>query len=311
MAMNIREVRMRFRKWMSGAVVGTIAANVLAAAPASPPKDWFHIIRIDAHTFALSEPKYWQQNVSYLLIGQKQALLFDTGPGIYRIRDVVQTLTTLPVLVIPSHLHFDHVGRIQEFSDIGLIDIPALRAEVHDGVFVETENQFMLNSSVSKFHVTKWIKDGTVIDLGGRPVTVLSTPGHTPDSVSIVDPGRKRVFSGDLVDKDVWALTQGADLAQIAASVRRLLQVLPKDGSDYEAHREPPWHYRDLEEEAAGVESVVRGDIPVKRGCLGGQPMRTYAVGQFTVTTPLAGVVTLKPLDSVETVLDDAPCERQ
>ncbi len=77
----------------------------------------------------MSEPKYWQQNVSYLLIGQDKALLFDSGPGVYSIRDVVKTLTTLPVLVIPSHLHFDHVGRIDEFPEIGLLDTPVLRAE--------------------------------------------------------------------------------------------------------------------------------------------------------------------------------------
>src|ERR1700749_3399107 len=73
-----------------------------------PPRDWFHVIRIDSDTYALSEPKYWQANVSYLLLGSRRALLFDTGPGIYDIGDVVRGLTALPVTVIPSHFHFEH-----------------------------------------------------------------------------------------------------------------------------------------------------------------------------------------------------------
>jgi len=289
----------------------TLACNIVCPAVAAPPppKQWFRVIPIDAHTFALSEPKYWQQNVSYLLIGQHRALLFDTGPGVYSIRGVVKKLTSLPVLVIPSHLHFDHVGDIQEFAEIGLIDIPALRAQVQGGVFIETENQFLLNSSVASFRVAQWIKDGTEIDLGNRKVLLISTPGHTPDSVSIIDTAGKRAFSGDLVGTDVWALTEGSDVAQIATSVRHLLNLLPKDGLDFEAHREAPWRYHDLEDEASGVESVVRGQILVKAGCVGGQPMLTFPIGKFTVATLPKGVVTLKPLDSKETTLDEAPCE--
>jgi glyoxylase-like metal-dependent hydrolase (beta-lactamase superfamily II) len=127
--------------------------------------------------------------------------------------------------------------------------------------------------------VTQWIKDGTDIDLGNRKVKLISTPGHTPDSDSLVDTAGKRVFSGDLVDREVWALTEGSDVAQIAASVRRILRLLPKDGLDFEAHREAPWIYSQLEEEATSVEWVARGQIPVKPGCPAGQPMRTYPMG--------------------------------
>jgi glyoxylase-like metal-dependent hydrolase (beta-lactamase superfamily II) len=260
---------------LSGTFLATgIACCVFGAAvaaPASPRKDWFHVVRIDAHTFALSEPKYWQQNVSYLLMGERRALLVDTEPRVYSIREVLKTRTELPVLVIPSHLHFDHVGDIQEFSEIGLLDIPALRAEIRNGIFVETEDQFMLNSSTSSFRVTQWIKDGTAIDLGNRKVTLISTPGHTPDSVSIVDKARKRVFSGDLVNQmGIWALTESSSLSQLAASVRRILRLLPKDGLDFEAHSEVPRHHGELEQVASGVEAIVRGKMPVKLGCLGG-----------------------------------------
>ena len=59
------------------------------ARPESDPSDWFHVIQLDESTYAISEPRYWLKNVSYLLIGTRSALLFDTGPGVHSIRPVV------------------------------------------------------------------------------------------------------------------------------------------------------------------------------------------------------------------------------
>ena len=69
--------------WSAG--LGAAHADDSTSRP-TPPPEWFHIVRLDARTYELSEPKYWQQNVSYLLLGTRRALLFDTGPGLYSIR---------------------------------------------------------------------------------------------------------------------------------------------------------------------------------------------------------------------------------
>src|SRR5580698_1483188 len=134
------------------------------AEPARPPtpSDWFHVYPIDPQTYAISEPKYWQENVSYLLIGTRRALLFDTGPGIYSIREQVRRLTNLPVIAIPSHLHFDHVGDLEEFADVRLIDKPDLRAQVHDGYFVELPTQYMVRGTF-KYRIHGWFKDGATL----------------------------------------------------------------------------------------------------------------------------------------------------
>ena len=108
--------------------IGAGAGNS-TARPESVPSDWFHVIQLDESTYAVSEPKYWLKNVSYLLIGSRSSLLFDTGPGVHSIRPVVDRLTHVPVLVLPSHLHFDHVGRIEEFSHVALVSTAALRTE--------------------------------------------------------------------------------------------------------------------------------------------------------------------------------------
>ena len=60
--------------------------------------------------FAISEPRQYEGVNSFLVIGAQRAVLFDSGLGVAGIRDIVRRLTTLPVTVVNSHTHFDHVG---------------------------------------------------------------------------------------------------------------------------------------------------------------------------------------------------------
>jgi glyoxylase-like metal-dependent hydrolase (beta-lactamase superfamily II) len=272
------------------------------AEPARPPtpSDWFHVYPIDPQTYAISEPKYWQENVSYLLIGTRSALLFDTGPGIYSILAEVQRLTLLPVIVIPSHLHFDHVGDLEEFTDVRLLDTPALRVQVRNGYFVETAPQYQLRGSI-KYRVRRWIKDGQTIDLGGRHVRLLSTPGHTPDSVSLVDGNGERLFTGDLVNRiATLCAVPGSDVNEMAGSLQRLLAFGRPDGVAYEAHAEAPLTRAELEQLAGGIADIAAGRaIPSTRVCLGGTPMRRFNVGPFPVFLPVPGGPVQPPLSSV------------
>jgi glyoxylase-like metal-dependent hydrolase (beta-lactamase superfamily II) len=277
-----------------------------AAVPARPPSppDWFHVIPIDAHTYAISEPKYWQGNVSYLLIGARRALLFDTGPGIYSIRAVVASLTSLPLVVIPSHLHFDHVGDLEEFDDVRLLDTPALRAQVHEGYFVEPPSQYLLRTPI-KYRVHGWVKDGQTLDLGGRTVRLLSTPGHTPDSVSVIDAGGIRLFTGDLVNRIVTLCdVPGSSINAMAASLQRLLQFGRPGSPSYEAHSESPITWPELEQLATGIGAIAAGRATSTPMCLGGTPMRRFNVGTFAVVLPTGSDATLKPLGSVTETLD-------
>jgi glyoxylase-like metal-dependent hydrolase (beta-lactamase superfamily II) len=303
----------------TGVIVVAIAVAMMvvpAAALAKPvrpptPAGWFHVFQLDDRTYALSEPKYWQENVSYLLIGTDRALLFDTGPGIYSIRAVVRGLTSLPVIVIPSHLHFDHVGDNEEFDDVRLLDTPQLRAQVHDGYFVESTAQYQLQGSF-KYRVHGWIKDGETVDLGGRSVRLLSTPGHTPDSVSLVDVGRPRLFTGDLVNREITlAAVPGSDVQAMATSLRRLLKEGQQGSVAYEAHAEKPLTWSELELLANGIGEIAAGGGTSKPMCLGGTPTRRFSVGDFPVVLPLVGGSPQPPLASVTTTMDwnAGPCK--
>jgi glyoxylase-like metal-dependent hydrolase (beta-lactamase superfamily II) len=296
---------------------GFVAAVLLAFAPFSgasstpsvpadntAPPDWYHIIKIDALTYALSEPKYWQGNVSYLILGSKQALLFDTGPGIYSIRDAVQRLTSLSVLVVPSHLHFDHVGRISEFADIALPDNRELRSQVKDGIFTETRPQYLLDHEYS-FSVHRWIKNGETIELGGRRITLVSTPGHTPESVSLIDSANRRMFTGDLVNRVVSLLNvPGSSLKQTLRSLHELARIAPQGSIAYEAHSEQPLSADELQLIARGIDDILHGRVHSQPVCLGKIPALRYDVGSFPILFPDAADARLRPLASVTDTLD-------
>src|SRR5215813_13151175 len=84
--------------------------------PVSIPDPWFEVYRIAPGVFAIYEPHQAEEVISYLIVGTKQAALFDTGMGISDIQKVTAELTELPIVVLNSHTHNDHVGGNWQFK---------------------------------------------------------------------------------------------------------------------------------------------------------------------------------------------------
>jgi len=116
--------------------------------------DYFLVEQVDPDTFAIGEPRYYQGNYSYLLLGTSRAVLFDAGTSTRSIAPVVRSLTALPVTVIPSHLHFDHVGALGRFDRTALIDDPGLRARTHEGMLKLERYEFLgFQDGAARFRV--------------------------------------------------------------------------------------------------------------------------------------------------------------
>ena len=81
---------------------------------------WFTIEEIDTQTFAISEYQHYEETHCYLLCGQNKAALIDTGLGVSNIKCVVNHLTTLPVTVFTTHVHWDHIGGHKHFGRIAV-----------------------------------------------------------------------------------------------------------------------------------------------------------------------------------------------
>lgn len=204
--------------------------------------DYFVVQTLDPTTFAIGEPRYYQGNYSYLILGTQRAVLFDAGTGLDDIVPVVRSLTSLPVTVIASHLHFDHVGALGRFDRTAVLDVPTLRARVRGTRLTLQRYEFLGFADRRKslsFRVDEWWAAGSTIDLGLRSLRVLATPGHTPTSVSLYDASRRQLFVGDFIyPGDLYAFLPGASRSAYLASTRMLLASIDPATQIFAAHME-------------------------------------------------------------------------
>ena len=137
--------------------------------------------QIDEHTWEGNGYQVYNESV-YLVEGEEKALLIDAGAYMPHLDQAVAALTDKPVMVALTHGHGDHVGGIVCFPEVWIhpADIPmiARNGEGYQGEIHE-------------------LNDGDVIDLGGREIEVLHTPGHTSGSITFFDKERHYGFSGD------------------------------------------------------------------------------------------------------------------
>lgn len=175
--------------------------------------DWFTIDKIDDTTYIISEYRHWEETHCYLLIGNERCLLIDTGLGICNIYNEVRALTKKPVTAVATHIHWDHVGGHKYFPDFYAhkaelpwlngefpLSLETIRAMVLDRCD-PPENFDIKNYEMFQGRPSKVLVGGETIDLGGRQITALHTPGHSPGHLCFWEQARGFLFTGDLIYK--------------------------------------------------------------------------------------------------------------
>jgi glyoxylase-like metal-dependent hydrolase (beta-lactamase superfamily II) len=216
--------------------------------------DWFDVNYISSKTYSLIEPQSSQYNVSYLLIGNSKSIMFDTGSGEnqaingFKIKPIIDQLTEIPTTLLMSHFHFDHNQNISEFNNIGFPDLLFLRQSVSaSDVYNFTTEDLFLGNYPSQVQVNKWYPVNTDIDLGGRIIQIVNIPGHTNESVAIIDKTNKMAFLGDYLYNGDLFLFDNSDLVVYKESVEYLISILNDDYKLYGAHGTPEIEYEKLE----------------------------------------------------------------
>jgi glyoxylase-like metal-dependent hydrolase (beta-lactamase superfamily II) len=284
---------------------------------------WFQTRELHAGVWLVAEPSHVN---SWLVAGRERAVLLDTGLGIAPIRPVVEQLTDRPVSVLNTHAHFDHVGGNREFEEIAIHELgapaleqgvpPALLADYLDYTrrllaaaheYRRTDRAlFHLLSPDSNprplpegFEPADWqipgsratqtLRDGERVDLGGRELTVLHMPGHSPDSMCLLDERDGLLFAADTISTGpIYAQLPESDLPAFAASTRRLADLAPELRSVLVHHfgrvAVEPSFLRDV---ADAFETVRTGERPsaAAKDCLG-RDVREVRFGGFSILLP-------------------------
>ncbi len=176
--------------------------------------DWFTIDHIDRDTHIISEYRHWEETHCYLLNGSDRSLLIDTGLGICNIYDEVKKLTEKPITAVATHIHWDHIGGHKFFLDFYAHedelkwlngDFPLTMGQIKGMVSDRCDLPKGYDINGYEFFQgtpTRVLKDGDGIDLGGRYIQALHTPGHSPGHMCFWEEEKGYIFTGDLVYKD-------------------------------------------------------------------------------------------------------------
>lgn len=230
--------------------------------------DYFLVEQLDSHTHAIGEPRYHQQNFSYLITGSERAVLFDAGPGYRDIRSVAESLTDLPITFIPSHFHYDHVGNTVSFDRVAVVDLPYIRRRAES-------NKLKLNWSehlgsvegvaAPTLDIDEWLPIDGIVDLGNRELRVLYTPGHTEESISLLDVTNGYIFTGDFIyPGPLYAFLPNSSMGDYLQSSDTVLSTAPENVDLFGAHRDaapgtPRLNIKDVEDLRATLLAIQDG----------------------------------------------------
>ena len=261
---------------------------------------WFEVYKIEPGIYVFYEDGQYEEAISYLVVGKRKAALIDTGCGIGNIKLLAEEFTRVPVMVVNTHSHYDHVGQDYMFDEIAMFDAPNAREVAQKG-YSRSELSHVLdpemlrkplpegfdsqNYNVPPFTVTSWLKDGTLIDLGGRQLEVMHTPGHSPDSICLLDREARLLWTGDIFYTGaIYLHLPGGNLDLFISSHEKLIALSALYDKLMPSHNEPWVDKAILEEVLSAAREIRAGRAKPKRAeDLEETKIRRYEYSRFSI----------------------------
>ena len=165
--------------------------------------------QLDEHTWIGNGHRTYNESL-YLVEGNDRAVLIDAGTRVPGLDKIVAGITSKPVTMILTHGHGDHVGGVGPFPE----------------VLIAPADEPMLRNSQRRYKgEVKHLTDGETIDLGGRKLEVMFTPGHTSGSVTFFDKANHYGFSGDAFGStNLLVFTYLSNVKASAAKVEKYMK---------------------------------------------------------------------------------------
>jgi hydroxyacylglutathione hydrolase len=160
----------------------------------------------------------------------KEAIAIDSG---WEISPIIERAVSDGLLVkfaVATHNHFDHVSTLPELAE-----------QLGAKVVAHVDSPIAHDLSVG---------DGDILQLGGKAVKVLHTPGHTEDSICLYDGGN--LFTGDTLFIGNCGRTDlpGGSPEKLFWTLQEVILKLPQQTMIYPGHDYGDVPCRRLDEEA-------------------------------------------------------------
>lgn len=158
---------------------------------------------------------------SFLVEGDKEALLIDTGIGDGDLKKYVEEITRLPITVIFTHADRDHVGNAGQFE----------RRFMHPSEFDYYESKHE-----KALHMEP-VWEGDIIDIGTYSFEVILLPGHTPGSIALLEKDKRFLIGGDSIQTgSIFMFGKGRNFNAYRASMNKLQGRLNEFDTVYSSH---------------------------------------------------------------------------
>ncbi|HUV54634.1 MAG TPA: MBL fold metallo-hydrolase [Candidatus Krumholzibacteriaceae bacterium] len=238
---------------------------------------WFDVYRLHDWLYALYEGGQYDEALMYLVIGDERAVVVDGGTGIGRLDLLVEELTDKPCFLLLTHTHNDHIGGCEDFDEIAVYDDAMSRESAAEGLGRDKMGEIIEGDSVIRefppgfdpdsyyappYTVTRWLRDGDRVELGGRTLEVIHTPGHSSDHLCLLDRDSRYLWTGDLFyTGGVTTYLPGGDHDAFIESCRRLVDLIPHYDMLLPAHNEPLVDKQVLRDLLKAAEDVKAGKL--------------------------------------------------
>ena len=270
------------------------------AAPMGTESDWFDVRRFPHAITMIREPHHSEDVKSYLVEGDRDVAVIDSGLGVDDFAALVARLSGRDPRLLQTHAHWDHIGASHRFVDVRVH--PSEADALRHGVTPERYNEvfwrdafdqtqvpagFDTSSGLPGIEPSGLLEDGDRIDLGGRELEVIHTPGHSPGGVSFLDRQGRALFCGDLLYLGpMYVFLANSDPAAFRESLRSVASLARNLDAVYPSHGPAPINPGDVLNIRDAFEEVWNGRAPDQDGSLYGYPVAVYDFGRFSFLLP-------------------------
>ena len=202
----------------------------------------------------------------FLLTGKERALLVDSGRTVNNAREIAETLTDLPILLLNTHADGDHVAGNWQFESFFMhpAEEPNYRRGHYPGRIIP-------------------VREGDVLDLGERRLEIIHLPGHTPGSIALLDVDNRVLISGDPIQNGrIFMFGQHRNMKDYIKSLEHLQDWQGSFDEIWPSHASIPVFPDLIEKLHDGAQAVLDGQISSRTEEVFGKTIRAFDLGYAT-----------------------------